>query len=299
MAARRSWVTLATLAVVAASAAAGVVTWDARVRPLPAAEPVPAWSASLSSPADPVPSAIAAGDAAARGHRRRRPDRGRAGDGHGQPRGGGQPALARRQDRGLRGRHRSQELVPAGGSGRRRPGLAGPAAARPGRPAPHRPRPGRGAAAGGLPSRRGAHADLRPDLLPAARRHPARVRRIRWQLRTGVAFYPSDLGLGPERAFNASAVGERDGLVLLLAPRPLPARGRRQDGRGRGRAALRAPRPGVRVAAGRHRRDDGLPDVVRRGGLPAQNWMSASPVSWSNTKLRKKPKNTKLSSRIT
>jgi outer membrane protein assembly factor BamB len=41
--------------------------------------------------------------------------------------------------------------------------------------------------------------------------------RIRWQLRTGVAFYPSDLGLGPERAFNASAVGERDGLVLLLA----------------------------------------------------------------------------------
>jgi outer membrane protein assembly factor BamB len=66
VAARRSWVTLATLAVVAASAAAGVVTWDARVRPPPAAEPVPAWSASLSSPADPVPSAIAAGDAAVR-----------------------------------------------------------------------------------------------------------------------------------------------------------------------------------------------------------------------------------------
>jgi hypothetical protein len=41
--------------------------------------------------------------------------------------------------------------------------------------------------------------------------------RIRWRLLTGVAFYPSELAPGPERAFNASAVGERDGLVLVLA----------------------------------------------------------------------------------
>jgi hypothetical protein len=63
VAARRSWVILATLAVVAVSAAAGVVTWDARVRPPPTAEPAPAWSASLDPPANPVPSAILADSA--------------------------------------------------------------------------------------------------------------------------------------------------------------------------------------------------------------------------------------------
>jgi outer membrane protein assembly factor BamB len=63
VAARRSWVILATLAVVAVSAAAGVVTWDARVRPPPTAEPAPAWSASLGPPANPVPSAILADSA--------------------------------------------------------------------------------------------------------------------------------------------------------------------------------------------------------------------------------------------
>jgi hypothetical protein len=41
--------------------------------------------------------------------------------------------------------------------------------------------------------------------------------------------------------------------------------------------------------------DESLVDDVR-----AQNWISASPVSWSNAKLmKKKPKNTKLSSRTT
>jgi outer membrane protein assembly factor BamB len=62
VAARRSWVILASLAVVAVSAVATVVTWDARVRP-PTAEPIPAWSATLSSPANPVPSAILADSA--------------------------------------------------------------------------------------------------------------------------------------------------------------------------------------------------------------------------------------------
>jgi outer membrane protein assembly factor BamB len=65
VAARRSWVTLATLAVVAVSAAAGVVTWDAQVRPPTAepAEPAPAWSAYLGSPANPVSSAAQVGSA--------------------------------------------------------------------------------------------------------------------------------------------------------------------------------------------------------------------------------------------
>jgi outer membrane protein assembly factor BamB len=62
VAARRSWVILASLAVVAVSAVATVVTWDTRVRP-PTAEPIPAWSATLSSPANPVPSAILADSA--------------------------------------------------------------------------------------------------------------------------------------------------------------------------------------------------------------------------------------------
>jgi hypothetical protein len=43
---------------------------------------------------------------------------------------------------------------------------------------------------------------------------------------------------------------------------------------------------------------EGIATTGRKGR--AQNWMRASPVSWSNTKLRKKnPKNTKLSSRTT
>jgi hypothetical protein len=40
--------------------------------------------------------------------------------------------------------------------------------------------------------------------------------RTRWQLRTGVAYRPPDFA-GQREPFNASAVGERDGLVLVLA----------------------------------------------------------------------------------
>jgi hypothetical protein len=86
-------------------------------------------------------------------------------------------------------------------------------------------------------------APLRADLLPAGAATPASdpasyqlrgdilhvfagdrlaavdlaADRTRWQLSTGVAYYPPELGAGQREPFNASAVGERDGLVLVLA----------------------------------------------------------------------------------
>lgn len=378
MAARRSWVILATLAVVAVSAAAGVVTWDARVRPPPTAEPAPAWSASLGPPANPVPSAILADSASIQrglqlaggmllvrdGGRLRALDPGggqerwrfpTGPDGPGSPEvvsfvadvrgtavlargrtGGGAPdGLVALLDSAT-GRPRWQRRV----GGDVFPGslAVGPAGIqlvaqdpltfdqliakrqradwsplhvrlialdRTGRPQWRRPlhevtggddpvedvrvtvagslvvavsqrqhgarievfEGGTGARRWSRPVERAGHvvawrdrllldlgdrrpsvrardgAPLRADFLPADAPTPTSVPasyqlggdtllvfsgdqlaavdlaadRIRWRLLTGVAFYPSELAPGPERAFNASAVGERDGLVLVLA----------------------------------------------------------------------------------
>ena len=59
MATRRSWLALATLAVVCVAAAVGVVARDGRwVRAKPVPDPAPAWSATLHTPPDPVVSPV-------------------------------------------------------------------------------------------------------------------------------------------------------------------------------------------------------------------------------------------------
>jgi Binding-protein-dependent transport system inner membrane component len=97
----------------------------------------------------------------------------------------------------------------------------------------------------------------------------------------------------------------RDNSLFTPAPRP--------QGHPRPLRAGRRGPVGARPRRQRHRHPahaDHLlpgPALLRGGDSPppaararAQNWMRASPVSWSNTKLRKKnPKNTKLSSRTT
>jgi outer membrane protein assembly factor BamB len=59
VATRRSWLALATLAVVCVAAAVGAVAWDGRqVRAKPVPDPAQAWSATLHTPPDPVVSAV-------------------------------------------------------------------------------------------------------------------------------------------------------------------------------------------------------------------------------------------------
>jgi outer membrane protein assembly factor BamB len=59
VATRRSWLALATLAVVCVAAAVAVVAWDGRrVRAKPVPDPAQAWSATLHTPPDPVVSPV-------------------------------------------------------------------------------------------------------------------------------------------------------------------------------------------------------------------------------------------------
>jgi outer membrane protein assembly factor BamB len=59
VATRRSWLALATLAVVCVAAAVAVVAWDGRrVRAKPVPDPAQAWSATLQTPPDPVVSPV-------------------------------------------------------------------------------------------------------------------------------------------------------------------------------------------------------------------------------------------------
>jgi outer membrane protein assembly factor BamB len=65
VAARRSWLVLATLAVVSVAAAVGVAAWDrGRASPEPARDPAQAWSATLHTPPDPVVSPVQRASAA-------------------------------------------------------------------------------------------------------------------------------------------------------------------------------------------------------------------------------------------